>query len=341
MDKKEVSMSQLLLDTVSRNKNLQSYFLTVQSSTNKSSNNVEAVKPQKKDTDDFNMLTAGLTGLGIIGAAILGVKAGKYYRKQKILTEIQGLKSEIKDAYDIAKASMIQELVDEGLPKSFNSGKFYNHKIKSSRDIQAVGDYYRSVYATLERVQKESSESIRESIKRVSPDPEWQELHRYRKQLVKETNGKDLNKQEIALKKISLVNDMLVYKLHPELKDMFQTRNLISVEDAKMLLKKDFLTKEDYENEYQKHIQFEFSYNPMVKFFVNSGELSLLDLFKYEITSHKIAGDKMKLAKLVFDEDVVQVQSRYSEKLKALAEDFSKNEKVIRLKALVSSKALS
>lgn len=83
MDKKEVSMSQLLLDTVSRNKNPQSYFLTVQSSTNKSSNNVEAVKPQKKDTDDFNMLKLGLLGSGLSVRQFLGLRPANIIENKK------------------------------------------------------------------------------------------------------------------------------------------------------------------------------------------------------------------------------------------------------------------
>ena len=335
-------MSHLLLDTVSHNKNPYSYFMTVKSSTAESANKSESVNEQKEKVGGgSNLLTAGMCGLGVIGMSLLAYTGGKLYKKQKINAEIKNLKREIKDSYNIAKSAMLQELVNEGLPKSFTSGKFYNYKIKSSNDIKAVGEYYKGVYDTLEQVQVESSNTIRESIKKVASDAEWQELHKYRKQLLKQVNGDDINKHDIALKKISLINDMLVYKLHPEEEEVFKSRNLISVDDARMMIKRDFANKEEYDEEYQKFIKYTFNYSPMTKFFVNNGELSLLDLFKSEIIAHKVAGDKKLLAKLILDEDVPEVQRRNIQKLISLANEFSKDEKVLRLKSLTSSKALS
>ena len=102
-----------------------------------------------------------------------------------------------------------------------------------------------------------------------------------------------------------------------------------------------FANKEEYDEEYQKFIKYTFNYSPMTKFFLINCELSLLDLFKSEIIAHKVAGDKKLLAKLILDEDVPEVQRRYIQKLISLANEFSKDEKVLRLKSLTSSKALS
>lgn len=334
-------MPNTLLDNFSSGRNASTYFLTGPVSTPKISNNPKMVTPPKtkvKGSEKKELIEAVLGGLAVIGLSLVSVR---YLQRTKIKKEIISLKQQVRASYLIEKNKKIQELYDEGLPKSFGSEVFRKKKVFSSKDIEDVRLYYQKAYNAMQQVQDESLATIRGTISKLSGDDEWKSLRKYRKILLKDLEHPDYNRREIAVKKIRLINDLLVYKIHPEEENIFNSRTLISVDDARNLLKKNFVTEQEFDADYQNLIKYEFQYNPMNNFFVNDSKLSLLDLFKSEITDYRDAENKKKYAKLILDSDIPSTQQRYMDKLKEAALLFRTSENVATLKALNSSKVLS
>lgn len=332
-------MPNVLMNTVSPARNNTFYFMTVNSPAHNSDKQQEPVSAEMEKSGHNGLLTAGLGGLAVIGASLIAIKGLKCYKSRKISHEISDLKSVLKEQYLEARNMAAEEFSMENLPDSFNIPDFNNLQIKSSRDIKKVKEYYIDIAARLSEAKKDCVDYIRETIGKVTSDKEWKELKLYRKQLLKDAAGDDIDKHDVALKKISLINDMLVYKLHPEKKQVFESRNLITVEDARNILKTNFANLEEYENEYQKHIKFDFEYLSMEKFFTNTDKLTLLNLFKEQVVTYSASDEKLKLInKVALGEDIPAVQKRMTEKMAQLASEFSKREGVLKLKELNKSK---
>ena len=296
---------------------------------------VSPVDDKHKTTGNSGLLTAGLCGLGVLGAAFVGVKC---YRNNKLLRQISELRNSLRSEYILARNSVVETFNKEGLPESFYKEKFHDKKYTSGKDIREVKAFYTDAYEKLLNAKNEAVQNVKTALARVSDDKEWRELRLLRKQLLKDKEGKDINKYDVALRKIPLINDMLALKLHPEQENIFRSRTSATVDDVRALLKQNFETGADFDAEYSKLKKFDVIFDPMENFFVNNSKLSLLDLFRVDVETHDFVSDKLNLVKLVLEEDIPFVEKTWHENLSALAEDFRKKPAVQNLKKLIASK---
>lgn len=177
-----------------------------------------------------------------------------------------------------------------------NSARTQNAPVQPQ--IQPVVSDGSDFVSGLVSAKNNASAYIRSSLAKLLPDTEWRELRMFRKGLLKDINGKDLYKHDIALKKIPFVNDLLVLKVHPEEYDTFLARNLISPQDAKDLIKKEFVSVSEFDREYQKLIKYDFDYCDMSKFFVSNNRLYLSDFFREEVETYRDFTNKINLMKV-------------------------------------------
>lgn len=332
-------MPNVLLDTVCTNKNY-SYLMTAPSTTVNNPPKTELVQAvHTEDKSGSNkLLITGLVGLGVIGAAVLGVKGAKSLKNKNLSKEISDLRSAVKDKYMVAKTSMIEDFNKQKLPEVFSTGEFEGMQITSSKDIKKVKAFYQKYYENSRALQKETSVAVKGKLMKLSADDEWKTLRITRKKLLKDIEGNDAVRAEIAAKKIPLINDMLTYKLNPEEEHVFQVRNLISVDDARFMINKDFANVQEFDAEMQKRAKFGFECVEMDKFFVGNSKLSLFDVFREDYLLYEASADKAKLAKQILDDDIKPVEESFISKLKELASSFHKDKDVLKLKKLISSR---
>ena len=333
--KNEVTMSGVLLNTVGAGNN-KGYMMTFPVNNLPSAVKSEPVSVQEKDkSSDNNMLTAGLVGLGILGAAFATVKGVKVYNNKKLTKEIFDLKNILRNKYLLAKNGVIEDFNKQKFPESFYINGSSEFRINSSKDLKPLCEYYVSECDKFSQLEKDNMHYIKSTLAKLSLDDEWKNLRHNRKILLKDIGGNNEVQRRIAYKKIALVNDLLSYKVHPETEKVFEARNLITVDDARYLVNKDFADLHDYETELAKRIKFGFEYSEMEDFFVNDGRLFIANLFPKEIQTIETARNKAKLIKVIIDDDIKPLQESFIAKLHELAYKFRSNEDVLKFKKLI------
>ena len=337
--KNEVIMSSVLLNTLGAGKDY-SHISSVSVSNPPPSLKNDSIPEQTKNnkTGADKMLTAGLAGLGVLGVAFVAVKGVKVYNNKKFTKEIYDLKNVIRDKYLLAKNNVIEEFNNQDFPESFNINGSSKVTISSLQGLKPIREYYRNDYEKFSQLEKDAILSIKSTLAKLSQDDEWKSLRRLRKTLLKDIDGNNENKRKIAYKKIALVNDLLSYKVHPESEQVFQSRNLINIDDARYMVNKDFVDLSEYETELAKRIKFGFEYAEMDDFFVNDGKLFLANLFPHEVQTVETAANKVKLTKIILEDEIKPYEETLSAKLHELAKKFRTEKEVLKLKKLTASK---
>ena len=331
-------MSETLLNSIGVRGNRSFYMTPVsavpQNNTKPQIEKKEENNPQKSS----KMLTLGLAGLAVIGGGVVVAKSLQIYKDKKLTREIAELKGQLKKQYLYQRDVAINELIEEGLPKSFLYDEIGVTKVKSSKDIRKVKNYYQDWSNKFHEAQERCVKTVRKSVAKLENDQEWKELRKYRKELMKDFDSNDLGRHDVAVKKFPLINDLLTIKLFPEKEEVFHARNLVSLDNARMLVKKNFANAKEFNEEFEKCREFSFDYLPMERFFVNKDELSLMDFFKEEVITYRKCEQKLVQLIPIFRDDIPQVEKRLHKKLTRLALDFRKSEQAQKLRELVKQK---
>lgn len=312
------------------------YYVNVPQSSTKPENTTETPSndvniKSDKNRNSANLLTAALSGLTVFGVALTVKNNGS---NKKLIKQTNTLQQQIKNEYLAAYNSLVEEFNRDKLPEQFKK----ICKITNSKDFNTIKSVYEESFADLSKKKSEISKKIKNQLALLSSDKEWKELRALRKQLLKDIDGKNTDKQELAERKIPLINDLLVIKLHPEQEQIFQKRNLTTADNIRQLLKKEFAKASDFDEELQKQIKFDFEYNDMEKFFHNNNKLSLSNLFKEEYPAYSKLSQNISLKKVAINEEISAVQKLWLEKLSNLAADFQQKENVKKFKELMTRK---
>lgn len=247
---------------------------------------------------------------------------------------LEEIKINIKDEYHKAKENIIEkfnaELPDKLKNNAKKTFKSSNELLNFENSLQNGEDFSVEKY---EKMRNTASSAIRKRISELNGDKDWHDLRAQRKILVKqiEKAGDD---SAVAQQKISLVNDLLVYKADPSKKQTFINRNLMTPEDAIGLIKRDFNSVEEFNAERQKLFKFDFGYDLGEDFKAGHFRLKVKDVFKtlkekYDFAKEKLAEVK-EIKKLM-----PELIASFKEKLNALAQKFRNSELMQKFRKLV------
>jgi hypothetical protein len=177
---------------------------------------------------------------------------------------------------------------------------------------------------------------IRKKMQALSNFPEFKELRKIRKALVKTVaESKSLDEIKIANQKIILVNDLLINRAYP--KEAVKYERIYGISDAKAfaLVRKNYSTFEEFMNEFRacQNKDLPFDYEVVANRFTHKNNLELTDVFPVEtgvITSNRELIESTK-------EDYEAANSlykKYVDRLKVLAAEYRKTDEVKELKRL-------
>lgn len=339
-------MSNTLLNTVgSHNKQFSAMTFPVQTPQKPAVQSaVISEKPhnETEKNDKTKKLLLGLGGLAVLGAA--SVIVYKKLKRGKMPTSggsntstgyepeapIGQIKTKLKEEYLKSKENVIEafnaELPEKLKIKENSIYKSSNDLRKLEQSLQSGEDFSVDKY---EKMRDTASSAIKRRLVELQGDEDWHYLRAQRKVLVNqiEKAGDD---SHIALQKMSLVNDLLVYKADPSKEQIFKNRNLMSPEDAISLVKRDFSSVEEFKAERQKLFKYDFNYDLGEDFTAGHFSLKVKDVFKtlkekYDFAKKKLV-EVMEIKKLI-----PNVLTSLKEKLNTLAQKFRKSELIQKL----------
>lgn len=172
------------------------------------------------------------------------------------------------------------------------------------------------------------SGSIKNKLQNLSGDSDWCALRKIRKNLLKTlTNETKGELHDIADKKIELLNNVLICKIHPEEEEAFKGKFLMDLSDAADLINKDFTSLSAFREEYSARQKYEFDLDFNEKLFFKNSQLTLRDLFPEEMKEYDFSKEKIRE---LYDDP----KKARHEMLKLLADEFRVNKDVKSLKTL-------
>lgn len=271
----------------------------------------ENKKTDKNKTKNSGKIWVTLSAMAVAGCAFIGIyRAAKGHKNvppvvSEPVVNLLKLKEKIKKDY-LSKKNEILKMSDLQTD---------NGEIQKYRDIH-----------------KNVSTDIKNKLKRLAGDSDWTELRKIRKKLLKTLeNEKSGEQHDIADKKIELLNNILICKIHPEEEEAFKGKVLMDLSDAVELIKKDFTSLSEFRKEYSARQKYEFDLDLNEKFFYTDFKLTLRDLFPDDMKEYDFSKEKIRE---LYDEP----KKKRHEKLKQLALEFRADENVKTFKKLNAEK---
>ena len=292
------------------------YFISPPKSAEQSSVSKNSVA-ENKDADKHKVQITGKIWIGLGALAAAGIASIGIYRAAKGRQNIPPAVSDTTINLLELKAKIKTDYLNK------------KNEILKTFNFDADNDEIQKYRNTLNNV----SGSVKNKLQNLSVDSDWLELRKIRKKLLKTLkNEKNSELHDIADKKIELLNNVLISKIHPEEEESFKSRFLMDLSDAAELIKKDFTTFEEFKKMYSEKQKYEFELDFNEKLFFKNSELTLRDLFPEEMKEYDFA--KAKIREL-YDEPK---QARL-EKLKSLAKEFRVSQDIKTFKKINAENA--
>ncbi|MBR6099488.1 hypothetical protein IKP85_07050 [bacterium] len=340
-----------LIQSISNNAQPQKFFLTpaVQSAEEPQEQLLDKKKQEPEDNGYFSSGTiiASLSGLAVIVGGIWGIKSGKIrigngnfsgsghgnINLSDIREQIADLKNILKPEYIAKRQKIVKELnqfgeYDYRVP--FSNGGELGKEVRERRDT------YLRTKNNADKIIKYNMAIIRKKMQALSAFPEFKELRKIRKALVKTvTESKSVDEIKIANQKIILVNDLLINRVYPREAVKYERIYGISDEKAFALVRKKHETYEEFMADYKacQNKDVPFDYDGVEKRFMHKNKLELTDIFPVETDTITTNRNLTEAAKEDYEEANV-VYGKYLKKLKALALEFREIDEMKELKRL-------
>ena len=330
-------MTYTLLNTVgSQNKNFSTmnYMITapqkpaVKVSQSLDSNTTENDK--KLNNDKTKKLLLGLGGLAVIGTTSVLIynkmKKGKGVKNSSLESPLNKIKKTAKTEYQKLKEDILADFnenisddlkVREGV--TFNSSK----DLEDFKDALKTGDDFS--IEKYEKMRDDSYSAVKNKLIELQGDNEWLELRKQRKALLKNADAQD-DQGTIEREKISIINDLMALKVDNSREHVFKNRNMMDVNDAYSIVRRDFGTLEEFNTEKAKVTKYDFGYDMGEGFFAGYKKLKVNDLFEEEQETYDFAQDNLNKIKNIFDEVIPKAKEDLHKKLSELAKNFRTSE---------------
>lgn len=305
-------------------------------------NPAPAAKKEKFIKDDkTKMLLAGLGGLAVIGAGAVLVynrlKKGKASGTQS--SPLDAAKNKARDEFKKLKESMLDEF-NENLPDelkvrtgvTFKSSK----ELEDFKEALKTGDDF-SV-EKYETMRAETSAKVKAQLQKLEGDSEWQELRKMRKALIKSADTQD-DAGKIAREKISIINDLMSYKVDPSREQVFKNRNMMDVSDGFALVRRDFVSADEFYAKKEKVTKYDFDFDIGEGFFAGHKPLTINDLFEDEQDTYNFAKDNLKKIETICAEVIPKAKETLHQKLSELAQGFRTSEFIENLHSFTRKSA--
>lgn len=320
------------------NLNRYSYIMPPAAKQEQKTGDTKSSVPDKKSQQ--NMLLYSLGGLAVLGttAAIIkshlsGNKANKNDKGSVNIVEIIKLKNKIRNNF-VEKREPIRQKLFEELENMSPEYKF-----KTIGQINAMLMEMQSNRTSLQtrliQHKTEQTKIIKQKLANLAKDKEWLELRKLRKSYLKILKGKEpAEQQQIADKKIVLINNLLINKAYPEEIERFKTLYQMDPSTALEFVKKDYKTIQDYNEAFKDAQTLDIPYGIPAKErnFSHSHPLKPRDVFPDEALSCEECDQKLYYINTK-TERLSNIMSEYKEKIKQIAEQSRNSVDVKSLKA--------
>lgn len=299
------------------------------------------VKPEQ--TNNSALLWSSLAGLAAVsGGSIYWYKTknpkNKYIppeeniqEKYRILKEdTEHLRNMVAKDYRAKvqalrnKANVFEEF-DIEVP--FENGKDLRSKIREMEIQNPKSEEERN------KIISENLSIIREKFKRLSTDPQWKEFRQIRKQLKQIMDSPHTSyAAELALKKIELVDDLIINKVYPENVPIYENAIGLTQQQVLEIIKRDYSSIQEYRDDFQSKSHPKTPCSWPQEILNTDDKLSLQLVFPREVEliegcrqDNKFFGQKLAAAK--------NLLAKYHDSLKELAINYSKTLAMVELKA--------
>ena len=304
------------------------------------------IKPEKEKSSK-NILTGTLSGLAVLGGSIYWVKSRGGFRGKNfstiagnsgglsnnpdvLLEEVTKLKKLILQDYLSKRQSIINKMNDPG-EFGFEIHFVSNQDLR--KKVNIIEEQLGPAVENAERVLKENQRIIMDKLRKLSSDPEWNELKILRKKLVRIVKtSPSQDQRKIAENKIPMVNDLLTNKVYPD--EVEDYKRIYGIDDRTIynLVKKEFNTLEEFINEYSSLNQDSvFNLPFMDRRFSHESRLSFETLFPEETQNIKTCKSLIDLsrARLLAAK---QLYADFNKKIKELGMQYRTTESIQDLK---------
>lgn len=301
---------------------------------------VPAQKEKLIKDDKTRSLLIGLGGLAVIGAGSVllynKLQKGKAGSENSPLVQA---KNKAKDEYKKLKENLLAEF-NENLPEDlkvrkgvrFNSSK----ELEDFKEALKTGDDF-SV-EKYEKMQTGALSSVKSHLARLDSDGDWKELRKLRKTLIKSADAQD-DAGKIAREKIYIINDLMAYKVDNSREQVFKNRNMMDVQDAFNLVRRDFGSLNEFNAEKAKVTKYDFDFDAGEGFFAGHKPLVINDLFEDEQDTYNFARDNLNKIKNICTEVIPKAKEDLHKKLTELAQNFRTSEFIANLRNLTGKSA--
>lgn len=274
-------------------------------------------------------LVLALGCLAVIGAGSyilydIRKRGGKGLRSED--SPLMQMKTKARNEYHKLKENVLAEF-NENLPEelkvregvTFNSSK----ELEEFKDALKTGDDFS--IEKYERIRDNSSSIVKNKLAELQGDKEWIELRKLRKFLLKQAEAKD-DKGAIAREKISIINDLMSFKVDTSREQVFKNRNMMDVNDAFGLIRRDFGSLDEFNTAKNEVTKYDFDFDLGEGFFAGHKKLKVDDLFEEEHETFNFARDNLNKIRNIFENVIPKAKEDLHKKLNELALNFRTSE---------------
>lgn len=236
------------------------------------------------------------------------------------------MKTKARNEYYKLKENVLAEF-NESLPEelkvrkgvTFNSSK----ELEDFKDALKTGDDFS--IEKYERIRDNSSSTVKKRLAELQGDKDWVELRKLRKSLLKQAEAQDDN-GTIAREKISIINDLMSFKVDTSREQVFKNRNMMDVNDAFGLIRRDFGSLDEFNTAKNEVTKYDFDFDLGEGFFAGHKKLKVDDLFEEEHETYNFARDNLNKIRNIFENVIPKAKEDLHKKLNELALTFRTSE---------------
>lgn len=298
--------------------------------------------PEEKNSSK-NMLLGTLSGLAVLGGSVYWIK----YRKNMwnnfpahsgtlsnnldvLIEEVGKLKKLIREDYLSKRQALINKMNDPGefgFELSFKDNKDLKKK------VNIIEEQYGPAAENAKKVLEENRQIIIDKLRKLSSDPEWNELKILRKKLVKTmTTSPSMDQRKIAENKIPMVNDLITNKVYPDEVENYKSMYGIDNQKISELVRKEFASYDEFVNEYTSLNQENvFDIPFMDRRFSHTSRLSFETVFPEETGIMKTCKSLIDINKARLD-SAKKLYSDFNNKIRDLGVEYRETESIKDLK---------